>query len=38
MIVDIARLVATERPYWDELRAILDRLDAEPEVQRRQVL
>ena len=31
MIVDMARFVATERPYWDELRAILDRLDAEPE-------
>ncbi len=31
MIVDIPRFVATERPYWDELRAILDRMDTEPE-------
>lgn len=31
MIVDIPRFVATERPYWDELRAVLAALDAEPE-------
>jgi uncharacterized membrane protein SpoIIM required for sporulation len=31
VIVDIPRFVAAERPYWDELRALLDRLDAEPE-------
>ena len=31
MIVDIPRFMAAERPYWDELRAILDRMDAEPE-------
>ena len=31
MIVDIPRFVAAERPYWDELQAILDRMDVEPE-------
>ena len=31
MIVDIPRFVAAERPYWDELRALLDRVDTEPE-------
>jgi len=31
VIVDIPRFVAVERPYWDELAAILDRMDAEPE-------
>jgi uncharacterized membrane protein SpoIIM required for sporulation len=31
VIVDIPRFVATERPYWDELRAVLAALDAEPE-------
>ena len=31
MIVDNPRFVAAERPYWDELKALLDRLDAEPE-------
>jgi uncharacterized membrane protein SpoIIM required for sporulation len=31
VIVDIPRFVAAERPYWDELRALLDRLDTEPE-------
>jgi uncharacterized membrane protein SpoIIM required for sporulation len=31
VIVDIPRFVAAERPYWDELRALVDRLDAEPE-------
>ena len=31
MIVDIPRFVAAERPYWDELRALLDRMDTEPE-------
>lgn len=32
MIVDIPRFVAAERPYWNELRKLLDRLDAEPEL------
>ena len=31
MIVDIPRFVAAERPYWDELQALLDRMDTEPE-------
>lgn len=31
MIVDIPRFVAAERPYWDELQSLLDRLDTEPE-------
>ena len=31
MIVDIPRFVAAERPYWDELRALLDGMDSEPE-------
>ncbi len=31
MIVDIPRFVAAERPYWDELRKLLDRMDANPE-------
>jgi uncharacterized membrane protein SpoIIM required for sporulation len=31
VIVDIPRFVAAERPYWDELRALLDRMDSEPE-------
>jgi uncharacterized membrane protein SpoIIM required for sporulation len=31
VIVDIPRFVAAERPYWDELQALLDRMDTEPE-------
>lgn len=31
MIIDVARFVAAEGPYWDELRAMLDRIGAEPE-------
>ena len=31
MIVDAPRFVAAERPYWDELQTLLDRMDAEPE-------
>ena len=31
MIVDIPRFVAAERPYWDELQALLDRMATEPE-------
>jgi uncharacterized membrane protein SpoIIM required for sporulation len=31
VIVDIPRFVAAERPYWDELQVLLDRMDAEPE-------
>jgi len=31
VIVDIPRFVAAERPYWDELRTLLERLDTEPE-------
>jgi uncharacterized membrane protein SpoIIM required for sporulation len=31
VIVDIPRFVAAERPYWDELQTLLDRMDAEPE-------
>ncbi|HEV2447587.1 MAG TPA: stage II sporulation protein M [Candidatus Sulfopaludibacter sp.] len=31
MILDLARFVAAERPYWDELRAMLDRTESGPE-------
>ena len=31
MIVDIPRFVAAERPYWEELKALLDRMDTDPE-------
>ena len=31
VIIDLPRFVAAERLYWDELQALLDRLDAEPE-------
>ena len=30
MIVDLQRFLANERPYWNELEKILDRLEAEP--------
>jgi uncharacterized membrane protein SpoIIM required for sporulation len=31
VILDVARFVGAERAYWDELRAMLDRLEADPE-------
>lgn len=31
MIIDLPRFLAAERPAWDELEALLDRLDAEPD-------
>jgi uncharacterized membrane protein SpoIIM required for sporulation len=31
VIIDLARFVSAERVYWDELRAMLERMDAEPE-------
>lgn len=31
MIVDMARFAAAERPYWDELRALLEGMDTDPE-------
>jgi len=31
VIIDLARFVTAERPYWDELRTVLDRIEAEPE-------
>jgi len=31
VIIDIPRFVAAERPYWDELQALLDRLEVDPE-------
>ena len=31
MIIDVARFVAAERAYWDELRGMLDRIEGEPE-------
>lgn len=31
MIIDLARFVAAERAYWDELEAVLKRLETEPE-------
>ena len=30
MILDLPRFVQTERPYWDELQALLDKLAVEP--------
>ncbi len=30
MILDLPRFIQTERKYWDELRAFLDRLEASP--------
>jgi len=30
VIIDIPRFVTTERPYWQELEAMLDRLEFEP--------
>lgn len=30
MIIDIPRFVANERPYWQELEALLNRLETEP--------
>ncbi|HEY1336208.1 MAG TPA: stage II sporulation protein M [Bryobacteraceae bacterium] len=31
MIIDLPRFVSTERTYWDELHAVLAKLEAEPE-------
>lgn len=31
MILDVARFVGAERVYWDELRALLDSLESDPE-------
>ena len=31
MIIDLPRFVATERPYWDELQSVLQRIEAQPE-------
>lgn len=31
MIIDLPRFVAAERPYWDELDALLRKLETEPE-------
>jgi uncharacterized membrane protein SpoIIM required for sporulation len=31
MIIDVPRFVAAERPYWDEMHAVLAKLEAEPE-------
>ncbi len=31
MIIDLPRFVAAERPYWDELRDTMAKLEAEPE-------
>jgi uncharacterized membrane protein SpoIIM required for sporulation len=31
MIIDLPRFVAAERAYWDELHAVLAKLEAEPE-------
>jgi len=31
VIVDMARFAAAERPYWDELRALLEGMDTDPE-------
>jgi len=31
VIIDLRRFVAAERAYWDELQAVLEKLEAEPE-------
>jgi uncharacterized membrane protein SpoIIM required for sporulation len=31
VILDVARFAAAERPYWDELSAMLEKLDGDPE-------
>lgn len=31
MIVDLQRFIANERPFWNELEKLLDRLEAEPD-------
>ncbi|HYW48067.1 MAG TPA: stage II sporulation protein M [Bryobacteraceae bacterium] len=31
MIIDLPRFVEAERPYWDELQNVLQRMEAEPE-------
>jgi uncharacterized membrane protein SpoIIM required for sporulation len=31
VIIDLPRFMAAERPYWDELKALLTRMDTEPE-------
>ncbi len=31
MIVDLQRFVANERPFWNELEKLLDRIEAEPD-------
>ena len=32
MIIDLQRFIATERPFWTELEAMLARLEAEPDL------
>ena len=31
MIIDLQKFITTERPYWSELEAVLDRLEKKPE-------
>lgn len=31
MIIDLRRFTTAERPYWDELQTVLEKLEAEPE-------
>jgi len=31
MIIDLQRFIANERPFWNELEQLLDRVEAEPE-------
>lgn len=32
MIIDLQRFISTERPAWNELESVLDRLEAEPDL------
>jgi uncharacterized membrane protein SpoIIM required for sporulation len=32
MIIDLQRFIRTERPMWNELESVLDRLEAEPDL------
>ncbi|HEY5040942.1 MAG TPA: stage II sporulation protein M [Verrucomicrobiae bacterium] len=33
MIIDLQRFIANERPFWNELEKLLDRIEAEPDLQ-----
>lgn len=33
MIIDLQRFIANERPFWNELEKLLDRIEADPDLQ-----